>query len=123
MSWAGSREVYKSNYEIAKAREASLEKSLAQQISGAQLTNRERLGLAELESRAKAYHAAHDTFIQRYMEVTEQQSLPVTEARVITPASRRAELAVLSTSKILLISWHARPDAELWRSVPARING
>ena len=96
-------EVYKSNYEIAKAREASLEKSLAQQISGAQLTGRERLGLAELESRAKAYHSAHDSFIQRYMEVTEQQSLPVTEARVITPASPGG-VSSPRTSKILLIS-------------------
>ena len=97
-------EVYKSNYEIAKSREESLEKSLAQQISGAQLSNREQLGLAELESRAKAYHASHDSFIQRYMEVTEQQSLPTTDARVITAASPPGEPSSPNTSRVLLIA-------------------
>jgi succinoglycan biosynthesis transport protein ExoP len=97
-------EVYKSNYEIAKLREQSLEISLAQQISGAQLSNREQLGLAELESRAKAYHASHDSFIQRYMEVTEQQSLPTTDARVITAATPPAGPSSPDTSRILLIA-------------------
>jgi succinoglycan biosynthesis transport protein ExoP len=97
-------EVYKSNYEIAKSREASLEKSLAQQISGAQLTNRDQLGLAELESRAKAYHASHDSFIQRYMEVTEQQSLPTTDARVITAATPPGGASSPRTSRILLVT-------------------
>ena len=97
-------QVYKSNYEIAKSREDSIEKSLAQQISGAQLSNREQLGLAELESKAKAYHASHDSFIQRYMELTEQQSLPTTDARVITPASPPGGASSPRTSRVLLIS-------------------
>ena len=97
-------QVYKSNYEIAKSREESLEKSLTQQISGAQLSNREQLGLAELESKAKAYHASHDSFIQRYMELTEQQSLPTTDARVITPATPPGGASSPRTSRVLLIS-------------------
>jgi polysaccharide biosynthesis transport protein len=97
-------ESYKSSYEIAKSREESLEKSLSQRISGAQLTNRERLGLAELESRAKAYHASHDNFVQRYMEVTEQQSLPSTDARIITAASPPGGASSPRVSRILLIT-------------------
>ena len=97
-------ESYKSSYEIAKSAEESLEKSLAQQISGAQLTNRERLGLAELESRAKAYHSSHDAFIQRYMELTEQQSLPTTDARVITAATAPGGASSPRTSRILLVA-------------------
>jgi succinoglycan biosynthesis transport protein ExoP len=97
-------ESYKSNYEIAKSREESLEKSLAQQISGAQLNNRERLGLDELESRAKAYHTIHDSFLQRYMEVTQQQSLPITEARIITAATPPGGASSPRTSRILLIA-------------------
>ncbi len=80
-------ESYKSDYEIAKTREEGLEKSLATLVSGAQLTNRDRLGLSELESRAKVYHSIHDSFLQRYMEATQQQSIPMTEARVITSAT------------------------------------
>jgi succinoglycan biosynthesis transport protein ExoP len=97
-------ESYKSNYEIAKLREESLEKSLAQQISGAQLSNRERLGLDELESRAKAYHTIHDSFLQRYMEVTQQQSLPITEARVITAAVPPGAASSPRTDRILLMA-------------------
>jgi polysaccharide biosynthesis transport protein len=97
-------ESYKSSYEIAKSREASLEKSLAQQISGAQLNNRERLGLDELESRAKAFHTIHDSFLQRYMEVTQQQSLPITEARVITAATPPGVASSPQTSRALLLA-------------------
>jgi len=97
-------ESYKSNYEIAIAREESLEKSLSQQISGAQLTNRERLGLDELESRAKVYHSIHDSFLQRYMEITQQQSLPITEARVITAASQPGGSSSPQIFKILAIA-------------------
>jgi succinoglycan biosynthesis transport protein ExoP len=97
-------ESYKSNYEIAKSREDSIEKSLATQISGAQLTNRDRLGLDELESRAKAYHTIHDSFLQRYMEITQQQSLPITEARVITDATPPSVASGPIASRILLIA-------------------
>ena len=77
---------YKSDYEIAKTREESLERSLASLVSEGQLTNRDRLGLAELESSAKVYHTLYDTFLQRYMEAIQQQSFPITDARVISPA-------------------------------------
>jgi succinoglycan biosynthesis transport protein ExoP len=97
-------ESYKSSYEIAKLREESLEKSLAQQISGAQLNNRERLGLDELQSRAKAYHTIHDSFLQRYMEVTQQQSLPITEARVITAAVPPGAASSPRSFRILLMA-------------------
>jgi polysaccharide biosynthesis transport protein len=95
---------YKSNYEISKSREESLEKSLSQQISGAQLSNRELVGLDELQSKAKAYHAIHDSFLQRYMEVTQQQSLPITEARVITAATAPGGPSSPHTSRILFLS-------------------
>ncbi len=65
---------YKSDYEIAKTREESLERSLASLVSEGQLTNRDRLGLAELESSAKVYHTLYDTFLQRYMEAIQQQA-------------------------------------------------
>jgi succinoglycan biosynthesis transport protein ExoP len=95
-------ESYKSDYEIAKAREESLEKSLSQSITGAQLTNRDRLGLQELESRAKVYHAIHDSFLQRYMEMSQQQSFPITEARVITSASAPGGASSPQTNAVLI---------------------
>lgn len=77
---------YQSDYEIAKTREENLARALATLVSEGQLTNRDRLGLAELESSAKIYHTIYNSFLQRYMEAIQQQSFPITDARVISSA-------------------------------------
>jgi polysaccharide biosynthesis transport protein len=95
---------YQSNYAVAESREESLEKSLGQQIAGAQLTKLDQLGLDELESKAKAYHSAHDSFVGRYLQVTQQQSVPSTDARIITAATAPGVASSPNTSKILLVT-------------------
>jgi len=95
---------YQSDYAVAKAREESLEQSLAQQIAGSQHTKLDQLGLDELESKAKAVHADHDSFVRRYMEVTQQQSLPSTDARIITLATPPGQASSPVKSKVLLYS-------------------
>ena len=97
-------ESYKSDFEVATARAASLEKGLSQSIVGAQLTQRDQLGLQEIESRAKVYHAIHDSFLQRYMEMSQQQSFPITEARIITSASPPGGASSPQTSRVLTIA-------------------
>lgn len=85
---------YQSDFEIAKTREESLERSLASLVSEGQTTNRDRLGLAELESSAKIYHSIYDIFFQRYMEAIQQQSFPIADARVLslaTPPTRKSK--------------------------------
>jgi succinoglycan biosynthesis transport protein ExoP len=85
---------YQSDFQIAKAREENLDRALANLVSEGQLTNRDRLGLAELESSAKIYHGIYDNFFQRYMEAMQQQSFPITDARVISsaaPPSRKSK--------------------------------
>jgi polysaccharide biosynthesis transport protein len=78
---------YKSEYDIAKARENSLEKAMAATVAGSQTANKAQIELRQLESAAQTYRALYDSFQQRYMDSVQQQSLPVTEARVITRAS------------------------------------
>ncbi|WP_454646449.1 polysaccharide biosynthesis tyrosine autokinase [Bradyrhizobium liaoningense] len=95
---------YRSDYEIARAREESLERALAALVSEGQLTNRDRLGLAELESSAKVYHTLFDNFLQRYMEAIQQQSFPITDARIISPAVAPAKKSKPVTSLVLAIS-------------------
>lgn len=80
-------ESYKSDYEIAKAREINVEKDLAKLVISTQGTNRERLGLRDLESTAQVYQSIYNSFLQRYMEAIQQQSFPITEARVISAAA------------------------------------
>jgi polysaccharide biosynthesis transport protein len=80
-------QAYKSDSEIANARENSLEKSLAAAVTGSQTTNKAQIELRQLESAAQTYRALYDNFQQRYTDSVQQQSLPMTEARVITRAS------------------------------------
>jgi succinoglycan biosynthesis transport protein ExoP len=102
---------YQSDFEIAKTREENLDRALASLIAEGQVTNRDRVGLAELESSAKSYHAIYDNFLQRYMEAMQQQSFPITDARVIdpaTPPTRKSKpvnslvLAIAATMGIIL---------------------
>ena len=80
-------EGYKSDYQIAKDREQSLEAELEKTVASRQDTNQAQVQLRELDSKAQTYQALYDNFMQRYMESVQQQSFPVAEARVITTAT------------------------------------
>jgi succinoglycan biosynthesis transport protein ExoP len=80
-------ETYKSDFEIAKQRQADVEKRLALAVSDSHSAGQAQGALKELESKARAYHSLYDNLLQRYTELTQQQSLPTTEARFITRAS------------------------------------
>jgi succinoglycan biosynthesis transport protein ExoP len=81
-------EGYRSDYEISKAREESIRSSLASTIAVSQVTNQAQISLRELESNAKTTATLYDNFLQRYMEAIQQQSFPITEARMIGSAAR-----------------------------------
>ncbi|WP_027581526.1 polysaccharide biosynthesis tyrosine autokinase [Bradyrhizobium sp. Ai1a-2] len=81
------QESYKSDYDIAVTREEAIKTSLANVVSESQLTNQAQIQLRELESNAQSYQAMYDNFLQRYMESVQQQSFPITEARVISAAT------------------------------------
>ncbi|MBV9407020.1 MAG: AAA family ATPase, partial [Acidobacteriaceae bacterium] len=80
-------ETYKSEFEIAKARENSVQKSLDDIVAQSQTTNEAQVTLHNLDSSAQSYRSLYDNFLQRYMESVQQQSFPVTEARLITQAT------------------------------------
>lgn len=81
-------ETYRSDFEIAKAREASLQQNLDNLVNHARTTGQAQVKLRELESTAQSYRALYDNFLQRYMQASQQQSFPITEARVITDAAK-----------------------------------
>jgi len=80
-------ETYKSDYEIAKQREKSIEAELGGAVSQSHVDSQAQIELSELQSNAQTYRALHDNFVQRYMEAVQQESFPITEARLIAPAS------------------------------------
>ena len=93
-------ETYKSDFEIAKAREDSVRKSLRDAIAQSETTSQAQVELRELESAAQSYRTLYDSFLQKHMESVQQQSYPVTETRLITHASRPN---TSSHPKVLLI--------------------
>jgi succinoglycan biosynthesis transport protein ExoP len=80
-------ESYKSDLEIAKAREQSVRDSLGKSISQSNELNQAQIILRDLEANAQSSRALADNFLQLYMVSVQQQSFPMTEARVITQAT------------------------------------
>ena len=79
-------ETYKSDLEIAKLNQEAAEKELAGAVAQSQEANQVKVTLRQLESATKTYRSQYDILLQRYTETQQQQSFPITEARMITPA-------------------------------------
>lgn len=77
----------KSDYEAAKQRQEGVEKQLAQAVAQSRMTNSAESTLRELETNARGYRSLYESFLQRYMGAVQQESFPITDARVISPAS------------------------------------
>lgn len=80
-------EAARGDYEVAKQRQEEIEKQLAQAVSQSRTTNSAESTMRELETSAKSYRSLYESFLQRYMGAVQQESFPITEARVISPAS------------------------------------
>jgi succinoglycan biosynthesis transport protein ExoP len=77
----------KTELELTKKRVADLEKKLAPLLSQSGETNHSQIALFSLEAQAQSYRRIYDTFLQQHTEIVQQQSLPISDARVVTPAS------------------------------------
>lgn len=80
-------EISRSDAELAKQRQQEIEKRLTVAIAQSRLTNSAELTIRDLESRAKSLRALYDTFLQQYMGSVQQETFPISETRVIFPAS------------------------------------
>ncbi|BDA83372.1 chromosome partitioning protein ParA [Aureimonas sp. SA4125] len=83
-------ESYLSTYKVAASREESLRNSLAEIVGVNANENTSQVKLRELEREADTFRSLYDNFLQRYQETVQQQSFPITEARVITQAAEPA---------------------------------
>jgi polysaccharide biosynthesis transport protein len=79
-------ESYRSDLQVAQAREASVRASVDAATGISAGANETQVQLRELEREAETYRNLYQTFLQRYQEAVQQQSFPITEARVITDA-------------------------------------
>ena len=88
-------ESYKSEYEIVLTRQNSLEASLANVVSQSQTTGQAQIQLRELESNAET---------SRAMEAVQQPFVPISEARLISPAMRPPGKSAPRLSAVLLVT-------------------
>jgi succinoglycan biosynthesis transport protein ExoP len=79
-------ETYRSEYEIARKREASLEQSLSSLVGQSNATAQAQIKLRDLESSAQTARNLYQNFLQREAEATQQQTFPINEARVLSSA-------------------------------------
>jgi succinoglycan biosynthesis transport protein ExoP len=118
-------ETYKSDLQISKQHEDSVQKQLDQAVSQSQVTNGAQVALRELESNAQSYRALYDNFLQRYMESVQQQSFPITEARVISAATRPLSKSSPKTMLILtlatMVGFGFGIVAAIWRDLADRV--
>jgi succinoglycan biosynthesis transport protein ExoP len=80
-------ETWKSDYEVAKKRQTEQEQSLGSLISQSTETNQARVALFSLEASAQSYRKLYDNFLQQHTESVQQQTFPISDARLISPAS------------------------------------
>ena len=76
----------RSNLEVARQGQQALEKQLAEAVSLSRTTNSAEVTLREMETKAKGYRTLYEAFLQRYMGSAQQESFPISEARIVYPA-------------------------------------
>jgi len=80
-------DAYRSDYEIAKSREASLEKSMKELVAQAGNKGQAEVKLRDLESAADTYRNLYNSFLEKLQSATQNQSFPLSEARLISTAT------------------------------------
>jgi exopolysaccharide transport family protein len=74
------------SYEVASAREASLQKSLDQLQNVSSASGQTQVRLRELQRQAEANRTLYESFLARYKETAAQESLELPDSRVVTQA-------------------------------------
>ncbi len=79
-------ESYQSELQVAQSRETSLRNSVDQATGIAASNGETQVQLRELERTRDTYKNLYQNFLERYQEAIQQQSFPITAARVISAA-------------------------------------
>jgi succinoglycan biosynthesis transport protein ExoP len=92
---------YRSDAAVARLREDALQAKLEEVVNLSARSQQARIELAQLQSVAQTLKGMRDTFAGRYVEASQEQSFPITEARVISEATQPDEAAVPNTKRVL----------------------
>lgn len=80
-------ESYRSSYNVALSREESLRNSLDEILGVNALANTTQVQLRELEREAETFRTLYTSFLRRHQETVQQQTFPISDARIISPAA------------------------------------
>jgi succinoglycan biosynthesis transport protein ExoP len=97
-------ESYKSELQIAKSQEESIDKRMVEVFQQSASTRQSQVRLRELETAANTYRSIYETFLTRFTQSVQQQSFPSTEARVVTLATPPSAPSSPKTSLILALA-------------------
>ena len=95
-------QVYRSEFEIARSREEGLRNQLDKMYQEASGTRQAQIKLRELDSSAQTYRSLLDVYMQRFVGAVQQQSSPITEARIISEALPPRDKSWPKSSVVLL---------------------
>jgi succinoglycan biosynthesis transport protein ExoP len=79
-------ETFKSELEVTRAKENSLNGSFADLIGRQAASNETMVQLRELEREADTFKNLYEAFLKRYQDAIQRQTFPAYEARIISPA-------------------------------------
>jgi len=77
---------YQSDYQEAQASEQDIAKQLQDLSGDASAINADLVTLRALQSSADTYRNLYENFLQRYTQAVQDQSFPISEARIVTVA-------------------------------------
>ena len=80
-------QAYESDYQVAKSRLEGVNRSMRDQVSIATKANNKLVELRELEREAESYKVLYQAFLQRYQQTVQQQSFPISDARIVSAAA------------------------------------
>ena len=108
-------ETYRSELEIAKKREDEAEKRLGALLLQSTKTNQAQVTLFALDAAAQSYRKLYDSFLRQHTEAVQRQSLPVSDAQEVSPASIiKTDSAQVSSFRADHIS-RGDPRGRSWR--------
>lgn len=77
----------RNDYDVARSREASLQKSLEELQGVSSVSNQALVQLRELRREAEANRSLYESYLARYKEASAQESLELPDSRVVTRAN------------------------------------
>jgi succinoglycan biosynthesis transport protein ExoP len=97
-------QTYHGDYQVAQANLTAIQARLDDQVKDAAQTNIERSELRSLQSSADAYRQIYGNFLERFTQAMQDQSYPITDARVAAKAVPPMDRSAPRTSIALAVT-------------------